>query len=135
MILSEHELRTNADELVVPFNPWNVASVGIDLTLAADPAARFKSGELTLDPNESIELSTVETIKVPEYLAAFVEGVNSFVSLGLFVSGAGFIASGVKSPAHLIATNFSSRPAVLKAGQKICRVVYMQLNHPVNKQR
>lgn len=135
MILSEHELRANADELVVPFNPWNVASVGIDLTLAAEPGARFESGELTLAPNESVELRTVETIKVPEYLAAFVEGVNSLANFGLFVSGAGFIAPGAKSPAHLIATNFSSRPAVLKAGQKICRVVYMQLNHPVNKQR
>lgn len=37
MVLSDYDLKQNADELVVPFDPRNVSPASIDLTLAGNP--------------------------------------------------------------------------------------------------
>lgn len=134
MVLSDYDLKQNADELVVPFDPRNVSPASIDLTLAADPNRRFDSeGDMVLLPNEFILLSTAETVKVPEHLVAIVKGKSSIARLGVMVECAGFVDPGFRGTITLEVKNLTDRPIVLRSGKKICQIVYMELTRPAIK--
>lgn len=131
MVLSDYDLKQNADELVVPFDPRNVSPASIDLTLAGDPARRFnKKGDMTLQPDEFTLLRTAETVKVPEYLVAVVKGKSSIARLGVMVECAGFVDPGFRGTITLEVKNLTDKPITLKAGQKICQIIYLQLTRP-----
>lgn len=136
MVLSDYDLKQNADELVVPFDPRNVSPASIDLTLAdstTDPAYRFVDGKLTLEGGGFVNLSTVETVKVPEHLVGIVKGKSSIARLGVMVECAGFVDPGFRGTITLEVKNLTDKPIVLRSGKKICQIVYMELTRPAIK--
>lgn len=131
MVLSDYDLKQNADELVVPFDPRDVQPASVDLTLAADPADRFnKKGEMRLKPNEFVLLRTVETVKIPKYMVAVVKGKSSIARLGVMVECAGFVDPGFRGTITLEVKNLTDKPIILRAGQKICQIVFLLLTRP-----
>lgn len=89
----------------------------------------FEANSVVLDPGDSILAATVETVGLPDYLAAEVKGKSSLARLFLDVcSYAGFIDPGFKSTVTLEITNHSKFKQTLTAGMKICQLKFEKLS-------
>jgi dCTP deaminase (EC 3.5.4.13) len=53
-----------------------------------------------INPGEFLLASTIEYIKLPEFITAFVEGRSSLGRLGLFIENAGWVDAGLKVKLH-----------------------------------
>ena len=84
-----------------------------------------------MNPNEFILASTNEYIKVPEDMAAYVEGRSSIGRLGLQVQNAGFIDPGFEGQITLELKNQSGMEIVLYEGLRICQLIYVRLTSKV----
>ena len=67
---------------------------------------------------------------MPDHLAAFVAGRSSVGRLGLQIQNAGFVDSGFQGQITLELYNQSEKPILLKAGVRICQIVFFQLDEP-----
>ena len=81
-----------------------------------------------LEPSKFVLASTQEKISVPNHLAAFVAGRSSVGRLGLQIQNAGFVDSGFQGQITLELYNQSEKPILLKAGVRICQLVFFQLD-------
>lgn len=88
------------------------------------------SSKYVLQPGEFILGSTKEYIEVPEDMVARVEGRSSYGRLGLLVHvTAGFIDPGFKGTITLELKNISNQQIVLNENDKICQIVFEQLDN------
>ena len=87
-----------------------------------------KTDDFLLEPSKFVLASTEEKISVPNHLAAFVAGRSSVGRLGLQIQNAGFVDSGFQGQITLELFNQAERPILLKAGVKICQLVFFQLD-------
>lgn len=143
MILSDFFLRGLAKEGCFP-EGLNIGPSSVDLTLAnsfcwpepddgviclKSPVA-YKSVEthhFVLKPGKFVLASTQESIRVPEDMAAYVEGRSSIGRLGLQVQNASFIDGGFYGRITLELANQSDFPIILVPGIRICQVVYFKM--------
>jgi len=84
--------------------------------------------DFLLEPSKFVLASTQEKISVPNHLAAFVAGRSSVGRLGLQIQNAGFVDSGFQGQITLELYNQSEKPILLKAGVRICQIVFFQLD-------
>ena len=86
------------------------------------------SREYWIDPGEFLLAATVESITLPPFMAARVEGKSSLGRLGLAVHiTAGFIDPGWSGPLTLELFNTAPYSIILYQGMKICQISF----HPV----
>ena len=84
-----------------------------------------------LHPSEFVLASTVELVKIPNYLVARVEGKSSLGRLGLLVHAtAGFVDPGFEGRLTLELSNVSSLPIRLYANMKIGQLSFQNLTSP-----
>jgi dCTP deaminase len=69
--------------------------------------------DFLLEPNKFVLASTQEKVSVPNHLAAFVAGLEGQITLELY--------------------NQSEKPILLKAGVRICQLVFFQLDETTEK--
>lgn len=86
-----------------------------------------------IEPGKFILASTEEYIKVPDNMAAYVEGRSSIGRLGLQVQNASFIDGGFHGKITLELENQSGYPIELKAGIRVCQIVYFRMTSPAEK--
>ena len=72
--------------------------------------------------------STEEYIRVPDDMAAYVEGRSSIGRLGLQIQNAGFIDAGFHGKITLELENQSQFPIELKVGTRICQIIYVKMS-------
>lgn len=128
MFLSDKTIK--ASKLVVPLKSENVSPVSVDLTLAGEGLSEdhhaIMFNELEITPGEFLLLSTNETVRIPNGIAAIVKGKSSLARQGLMVECAGFVDPGFTGTITLEVKNLNRRrKLVLKKGQKICQIVFM----------
>ncbi len=75
--------------------------------------------------------TTAETIRLPDYLTAFVEGRSSIGRLGLFIQNAGWVDPGFHGAITLELFNANSAPIRIEAGRRICQLVIARADGPV----
>ena len=93
--------------------------------------AKDESGKCILYPECTVLTHTAERIKLPNNLAARVEGRSSCGRKFLMVHcTAGFIDPGFNGQITLEVTNLGKEPLILKPGMKICQIVFEPLNEP-----
>jgi dCTP deaminase len=114
--LGKHFLKV--DENDIPF---------IDLEHPANYVAMEKE-EIILPPHSFILATTMEYIKLPDNLTAFVEGRSSIGRMGLFIQNAGWVDPGFEGEITLELYNANQLPIKLKAGRRICQLVFAQLD-------
>ena len=153
MILSDVTLREKLarGELVVePLEDFLIQPASIDLRLGNhflkvdenafdiirldDP---IKYLELTMDeiiipPFSFLLATTMEYVKLPHDLTAFVEGRSSIGRIGLFVENAGWVDPGFEGELTLELFNANRQPIRLTAGRRICQLVFAQLDQPTS---
>jgi dCTP deaminase len=91
-----------------------------------DPADGF-----VLHPGEFVLGSTLETVTLPDDLAARVEGKSSLGRLGLLTHAtAGFVDPGFSGHVTLELSNVATLPIMLWPGMKIGQLCFIRLSSP-----
>ena len=157
MLLSDRDIRAEVDAGRIVLDPWDPAmvqpsSVDVrldryfrlfdnhkyphidpaadqpDLTrlLEVDPAEGF-----VLHPGEFVLGSTLETVTLPDDLAARVEGKSSLGRLGLLTHAtAGFVDPGFSGHVTLELSNVATLPIRLWPGMKVGQLCFFRLSSP-----
>ena len=157
MLLSDRDIRAEIDAGRVVLDPWDPAMVqpsSIDVRMdkwfrlfdnhkypVIDPAQ--DQPELTrlievdpaegfvLHPGEFVLGSTLETITLPDDLAARVEGKSSLGRLGLLTHAtAGFVDPGFSGHVTLELSNVATLPIRLWPGMKVGQLCFFRLSSP-----
>ena len=157
MLLSDRDIKAEIDTERVrlePYDPGMIQPSSIDLRLdkffrlfdnhkypVIDPS--LDQPELTrlvevssddgfvLHPGEFVLGSTLETVTLPDDLAARVEGKSSLGRLGLMTHAtAGFVDPGFSGHVTLELSNVATLPIILWPGMKIGQLCFFRLSSP-----
>jgi dCTP deaminase len=157
VLLSDRDIKAELDTERVridPYDPGMIQPSSIDMRLdryfrlfdnhkypVIDPAK--DQPELTrlvdvdpddgfvLHPGEFVLGSTLETVSLPDDLAARVEGKSSLGRLGLLTHAtAGFVDPGFSGHVTLELSNVATLPIILWPGMKIGQLCFFRLSSP-----
>lgn len=149
MILSDRSIRELLEkgELVVePFEESQIQCSSVDLRLGRE-FVRFEGSDVIdvkegvkgirrevveewveVGPKEFLLATTIEYIKLPSHITAFVEGRSSLGRLGLFIENAGWVDAGFEGQITLELYNANRVPIRLYVGMRICQLVFAELD-------
>ena len=88
----------------------------------------FVGDSITLPPHSFLLATTMEYVRLPNDLTAFVEGRSSIGRLGLFIQNAGWVDPGFEGRITLELYNANSLPIVLQAGRRVCQLVFCKMD-------
>jgi len=149
MILSDGTIKDLLEkgELVIePFEASQIQCSSVDLRLGNE-FVRYE-GEGVIDvkegvkrirkevvkefveigPKEFLLATTVEYVRLPSYITAFVEGRSSLGRLGLFIENAGWVDAGFEGQITLELYNANTVPIRLYVGMRVCQLVFAKLD-------
>jgi len=153
MILSDVTLRAmlESGELVIePLEDYLIQPASIDLrlgrhflkidenafeTIRMDDPIKYidmEMDEIVVPPLTFMLASTMEYVKLPQNLTAFVEGRSSIGRIGLFVENAGWVDPGFEGELTLELYNANRQPIRLQAGRRICQLVFARMDQPAS---
>lgn len=89
---------------------------------------QFESDSIIIPSNSFLLATTMEYIKLPCDLTAFVEGRSSIGRMGLFIQNAGWVDPGFEGEITLELYNANRLPIKLEAGRRICQLVFAQMD-------
>tara|TARA_Y100001970_G_C14012466_1_gene739208 strand:+ start:249 stop:773 length:525 start_codon:yes stop_codon:yes gene_type:complete len=84
--------------------------------------------EIIIAPHSFLLATTMEYIKLPNGLTAFVEGRSSIGRMGLFIQNAGWVDAGFEGRITLELYNANALPIKIKAGRRVCQLVFCQMD-------
>ncbi|TKH15448.1 dCTP deaminase [Peribacillus simplex] len=99
--------------------------------ISLDKPAAYKEiykDHIIIPPQAFVIGTTMEVIKLPNNMSAFVEGRSSIGRLGLFIQNAGWVDPGFEGHITLELYNANRVPIELKAGRRICQLVLAALD-------
>lgn len=149
MILSDKSLQSmiaKGELAVEPLTPESIQPASIDCRLGthflivedfnmksidmdSEVLYREYDGEtITIPPHSFLLATTMEWVKLPNDLTAFVEGRSSIGRLGLFIQNAGWVDPGFEGTITLELYNANSLPITLTAGRRICQLVFCKMD-------
>ncbi|MCB0364099.1 MAG: dCTP deaminase [Bdellovibrionaceae bacterium] len=149
MILSDKTLKTMIDnnELVVePLVKESIQPASIDCrlgthflvvedrdmqTIELDSEIKYREyngNSITIPPHSFLLATTMEYVKLPDDLTAFVEGRSSIGRMGLFIQNAGWVDPGFEGQITLELYNANSLPIRLEAGRRVCQLVFCRMD-------
>ena len=88
----------------------------------------IETDNITIPAHSFLLATTEEYIKLPANITAFVEGRSSIGRIGLFVQNAGWVDPGFEGKITLELYNANSLPIKLKAGRRICQIVFSKID-------
>lgn len=149
MILSDRTIKDLLKRGVLKIEPLEEVQVqcsSVDLRLGSE-FARYRGSHIIdvregakevsyekarksieIAPKEFLLATTVEYIKLPSHITAFVEGRSSLGRLGLFIENAGWVDAGFEGQITLELYNANSVPIRLYVGMRICQLVFAELD-------
>lgn len=145
MILSDKTLLRMLEEktlTVEPLERGQIQPASIDIRLGntfcvvedsptgileLDKEIRYKT--ITADtyillPNQFVLATTMEYLRLPDTLTAFVEGRSSLGRLGLFIQNAGWVDPGFEGEITLELYNANRCAIALRAGRRVGQLVF-----------
>jgi dCTP deaminase len=99
--------------------------------LSLEKAASYKEfceDKILIPPHGFVLGTTLEWIKLPNNVTAFVEGRSSIGRLGLFIQNAGWVDPGFEGNITLELYNANQVPIELSSGRRICQLVFADLD-------
>ncbi len=151
MILSDHkiaELLESGELSIDPMLASQIEPASVDLRLGSTflvpktpsgicsmtepPEYEEFNGDTFVVPAHGFVLgTTVEVIRLPHYLTAFVEGRSSIGRMGLFIQNAGWVDPGFEGHITLELYNANSAPMKVEANRRICQLVLAEADQSV----
>lgn len=149
MILSDiaiHEMLKSGELGVSPLDEEQVQPASVDLRLGrhflkisendlthldlinTPKYETIEATEIVLPPHSFILATTVEYIRLPNDLTAFVEGRSSIGRMGLFIQNAGWVDPGFEGEITLELYNANNLPIKLDVGRRICQLVLAKMD-------
>lgn len=149
MILSDRTIKAmiKNDTLgVTPLREENIQPASLDCTLGThflevnttnteiinlDSEITYREVEaesIVIPPHSFLLATTAEYFRLPNGLTAFVEGRSSIGRMGLFIQNAGWVDAGFEGRITLELYNANALPIKLKAGRRICQLVFCQMD-------
>jgi dCTP deaminase len=89
--------------------------------------------KFVLPPKSFVLATTIEYVKIPNWISGFVEGRSSIGRMGLFIQNAGWVDPGFEGQITLELYNANNLPIVLDVGRRICQLVLAEMDQPVLK--
>ena len=86
--------------------------------------------EIVIPPLSFMLATTMEYIRLPNNVTAFVEGRSSIGRIGLFVQNAGWVDPGFEGELTLELFNANRQPIILQSGRRVCQLVFAQMDRP-----
>lgn len=99
--------------------------------LSLDKSVKYKEynqPEIILPAKSFLLATTLEYVKIPADITAFVEGRSSIGRMGLFIQNAGLIDAGFEGQITLELFNSNSVPIKLQANRRICQLVFFNMD-------
>ena len=99
--------------------------------LRLDQEIRYRevhANTIIVPPKTFLLATTLEYIKLPQTISAFVEGRSSIGRMGLFIQNAGWVDSGFEGRITLELYNANSLPIQLDTGRRICQLVFCEMD-------
>ena len=93
----------------------------------------IKATEFIVPPHSFVLASTMEFIRLPHDLTAFVEGRSSVGRMGLFIQNAGWVDPGFQGKLTLELYNANSLAIRLHSGRRICQIVFCKMDKATKK--
>lgn len=84
-------------------------------------------------PKQFVLATTIEYVKLPDFITAFVEGRSSLGRLGLFIENAGWVDAGFEGNITLEFYNANSVPIKIYPEMRICQLVFAQMIEKAEK--
>ena len=133
--LAEHSIQPASVDCRLGTHYWIVDDNTSDvLTLDSEPKYReIESDEITIPPHSFLLATTMEYVKLPDDLTGFVEGRSSIGRMGLFIQNAGWVDPGFEGRITLELYNANSMPIKLKAGRRVCQLVFCKMDQKADK--
>lgn len=149
MILSDKTIRSLMEEgtlVIDPVEPRQIQPASIDIRLGNtfSIVEDSSSGIVTLDrqivykeiqaerylllPGQFVLATTMEYIKLPDDLTAFVEGRSSLGRMGLFIQNAGWVDPGFEGEITLELYNANRCAIELQSGRRIGQLVFARMD-------
>jgi dCTP deaminase len=149
MILSDRTLRNliGSGELgIEPLAPDSIQPASIDcrldrhflvvedremdvIDLSSEVHYReIEDDSILIPPHSFLLATTMEYVRLPDDLTAFVEGRSSIGRIGLFIQNAGWVDPGFEGQITLELYNANSLPIRLDAGRRICQLVFCRMD-------
>lgn len=154
MIVSDETLKTmiaSRTIVVEPIEPYQIQPASIDLrlgrhflkidensvdslSLETEPVyVEIEKDEIVIPPHSFLLATTVEYIKLPTNVTAFVEGRSSIGRMGLFIQNAGWVDPGFEGTITLELFNANRLPLRVASGRRICQIVFALMDRRTNK--
>ncbi|MBM7541953.1 dCTP deaminase [Amphibacillus cookii] len=135
--------------LITPFKEQSIQPASVDLclgdhflivdemstpVLSSRKSANYhemyiSEGEvMTIPPKTFMLATTLEQIRLPNELTAFVEGRSSIGRLGVFIQNAGWIDPGFAGQITLELFNANRVPVQLIVGMRVCQLVIAEVD-------
>ena len=151
MILSDRAIKkllANGELGIEPMDMMQIEPASIDLRLGntfltpratngvcsmsdAPEYDEVTADEFIIPTRGFVLATTMEVIRLPNNLTAFVEGRSSVGRLGLFIQNAGWVDPGFEGAITLELYNANSAPMRIEAGRRICQLVIAQADQAV----
>lgn len=149
MILSDktiHAMLKKGELIIDPIDEMSIQPASVDcrlgnhflviedtkmeiMTLDSEITYReIENDTITIPAHSFLLATTQEYIKLPNHLTAFVEGRSSIGRMGLFIQNAGWVDPGFEGRITLEIYNANSLPIKLKAGRRICQMVFCRMD-------
>lgn len=87
-----------------------------------------KDGGLSVPPHQFLLMTTLEKVKIPNNICAFLEGRSSVGRTGIFIHNAGLIDPGFEGQITLEIFNASDHYVDLDYGMRICQIIFHQMD-------
>ena len=154
MILSDASIKEYIESgrlKVDPLTPEQLQPASIDLRLSnhflkvdenrldvirLDAGIEYQElvqSDIVIPPHSFLLATTLETIRLPNDLTAFVEGRSSIGRIGLFIQNAGWVDPGFEGTITLELFNANRLPIRLQEGRRICQLVFARLDRAAEK--
>ena len=158
MILNDRQIKELIDNGEISIEPLNLSQIqpsSVDLRLGDEfiifpddievidvldknigkflKKIKIKEDGFIIKPKQFVLATTVEYIKLPKYITAFVEGRSSLGRLGLFIENAGWVDAGFEGNITLEFFNANSRSLKIYPNMRICQLVFAKMEEPAEK--
>ena len=154
MIISDETLKRLLAEgtiTVEPLEPYQIQPASIDLRLGrhflkvdensldslsldrAPPYIEIEKDEIIIPPLSFLLATTMELVRIPPNVTAFVEGRSSIGRMGLFIQNAGWVDPGFEGTITLELFNSNRLPIRLESGRRICQIVFALMDKATKK--
>lgn len=131
MVLTDKKISQNGSSLLDPFDQAQVTNIGYDLrTDCFFLDAKTSKTEVDLAPGDTVFVRTVETISLPDDMAAMVQLKNSRIRQGLDLT-APLYQPGHKTKIFFRITNITKQMLHLDLKKGIAYVVFLPLGESV----